>query len=132
MKKLIVVADWAHDDLSRQEFRSAVEGFLKKSNGNNISFVASTSSTIHTAFLVNQIVETESRLGRSEETVIFQNTDPRIENSKGAEFMILKLITGEYVCGPNAGYDFSLIKHNIEQAFVYNGLKEIGQFRSRD
>jgi len=139
MKKLIVIADWAADSLNRQEFRSATEGFLKNPDGKaQINFVNATPSTIHTSFLLNQIVETEERFGRPQETVIFENTDPRLQtkegvaNAKGAEFVIVRLKSGIYVCGPNAGYDFSMVKERIEETFFYPNLNQGSQFRSRD
>ena len=138
MKKLIVVADWAHDSLTNQEVRTAVEGFLKDGSNPNITFVASTPSTFHTSYLIQQIVSVEERYGRPMETVLFQNTDPRIqtkegvEQSKGADFIVIRLKSGMYLCGPNAGYDFSLIKNQIEEVYVYKGLDKGSQFRSRD
>jgi hypothetical protein len=138
MKKLIVVSDWASDSLSCQEFRSTVEGFLQKGNYANISFIFSTPSNIHTGFLIQQIVEIEERYGRTGKTVISGNTDPRIqtdlpvEDGKGAEFVVLRLLNGILVCGPNADCNFSLIKKKIEAAFIYRGLSKGGQFRSRD
>ncbi len=138
MRKLIVVADWAGNDLNRQEIRSAVGGFLKDGSNPNISFVSSEPSTIHTGFIMAQIIETEERYGIPDETVIFQNTDPRIQTkesvqeAKGAEFIVVRLKTGIYLCGPNAGYDFSLIKHKVEEVYTYPGLDKGSQFRSRD
>ncbi len=139
MKKLIVIADWASDTVNCQEVRSAVEGFLKDNTVTpNISFVASTPSTIHTSFITRQIVDIEERYGKPMETVIFQNTDPRIqtkksvEKAKGAEFIVMRLKSGMYICGPNAGYDFSMIKDKIEEVYHYEGLDKGTQFRSRD
>ena len=138
MKKLITVADWAHDALNVQEFMSAVQGFLKDSAHAKLTFVNVTPSTIHTSFVLQQIINTEERYGDPLNTVIFQNTDPRIQTTegvqeaKGAEFIIIKLLSGIFVCGPNAGYDFSLIKHKIDKIFHYQGLDKGSQFRSRD
>lgn len=138
MKKLIIISDWADDRLARQEFRSAVEGFLKDPLSPNITYVSTTPSTIHTSFVTAQIVEVEERLGRPHETIIFQNTDPRLptdENArqgKGAEFVVIRLLSGIFICGPNAKYDFSLIKDKIEKIYLYHGLSNEGQFRSRD
>lgn len=138
MKKLITVADWGNDSLNRQEFKSVVEAYLKDSTGANIGFISSTPSTIHTAFLISQIIETEERYGKAKDTVIFQNTDPRlqteegVEKAKGAEFVIIRLKSGIFVCGPNAGYNFSLIKDKIDEFFCYSGLDGGSQFRSRD
>ena len=137
MKKLIVVADWGTDALATQEIRSTTVGFLKNPGNPNISFVSSTPSTIHTSFLISQIVETEERYGRPLDTVIFQNTDPMLEHTEetggiGAQLFIMRLKSGIYVLGPNAGYVFSLIKPKIEEAFYYPGLEMSGQFRSRD
>lgn len=138
MKKLIVVADWAADSVNCQEIRTAVEGNLKDPTSPNISFVASTPSSIHTAFIKQQIIEIENRYGRPADTVLFQNTDPRlqtkegVEQAKGADFIIVRLQTGMYVCGPNAGYNFSLLKDLIEEVFIYRQLDKGSQFRSRD
>lgn len=138
MKKLIVIADWAGDSLTSQEVRSAVQGYVKNSAEAQITFVASTPSTIHTGFLMRQILLTEERYGDPMNTVIFQNTDPRIqtdegvEQAKGAEFILIKLASGAWVCGPNAGYDFSMLREQIEKVFHYPGLDKGSQFRSRD
>jgi len=138
MKKLVVVADLAFDALSCAEIRIAVEGFLKDPITSNISFVGSTPSTVHTSFLLNQLVEDVERYGRPLETVIFQNTDPRlhstenIEKAEGAKPVIIKLKSGIYLLGPNSGYDFSMIKNKIEELYIYKGLNEKGQFHSRD
>lgn len=131
MKKLIVVSDWASDPLSSQEFKSVVEGFLREPNVDNIGFVSSTPSTIHTAFLTSQLVETEESYGGPQETIVFQNTDPRLEKS-GAKFIIVRLKSGLFVCGPNAGYNFSLIKSKIDELYHYSGFENKTQFRSKD
>ncbi len=138
MKKLITVADWVNDSLTCQEFTSALEGYLKDASIYNLRFISSTPSTIHTGYLIAQIVETEERLGRPQDTVVFQNTDPRLQGSesldeaKGAEFLIVKLDSGVLICGPNAGNNYSAIKHKIAAAFHYPGLDKGTQFRSRD
>lgn len=132
MKKLIVLADWAGDSLSCQEFRCVVEGYLKNPQMGNINFVISTSSTVHTAFLLSQLVETEERYGRPQETVMIQNTDPRIKSAKGSEFVILQLVSGIFICGPNTRYNYSIIKPKINEIYLYRGLNDGSQFRSRD
>lgn len=138
MKKLIVVADWADDSLTCQEIRSTVTGFLNRPENPFIFFVSSNPSTIETGFLVNQVVETEERYGRPMETVIFINTDPRlqteigVEKSQGAPLIVVKLKSGIYLCGPNAGYCFSFIKNKIDQVFFSHNMDKGSQFRSRD
>lgn len=138
MKKLIVIADWASDTLTCQEFRTSVEGFSKNPGEAKVSFVSSTPSPLHTSFLMNQIVEIEERFGRPQETVIFVNTDPRLQSpegldqAKGADFIVAKLVSGLYVCGPNAGYGFSMIKPKMDELFIYRDLDKGSQFRSRD
>ncbi len=138
MKKLIVIGDLFADSLTCQEIKSATEGYLKSPVDVDMNFVTSTPSTIHTAFLVSQIVQTEESLGRPMETVIFQNTDPRIHTSnslnkaEGAIPMIIKLKSGIYLTGPNAGYVYSMVKEKIEVAFEYKGVNVHGQFHSRD
>jgi hypothetical protein len=138
MKKLIIVADWVKDSLTCTEVGLAIEGFLEKKEKPDFYFVASTPSTIHTGFLINQIVTTEDRYGNPYETIIFQNTDPRLfskeklDNAKGSDPVIIKLKSGIYVCGPNAEFNFSFIKDKIEEVFVYRDVNEEGQFHSRD
>jgi len=138
MKKLTVVSDWVDDSLTCAEFSSAVLGFLSESKNAQITFVSSTPSTIHTSFLINQIVEVEERFGRPLETVIFQNTDPRlqsktkVEKAQGAKFLVIRLKSGLYLCGPNAGYDFSMVKERIDEVFEYKDFDKGSQFRSRD
>lgn len=138
MKKLIVISDLAEDSLSAQEIKSAVHGFLKDVETPNINFVESTFSSIHVAFLVEQVVLTEERLGRPHETIILQSTDPRIYTTSpipdalGAPFLLSKLENGIWVCGPNTQYNFSLIKNRINQVFSYTGIDIGTQFRCRD
>lgn len=138
MKKLIVVADWAYDSLTCNEVKIAVEGYLKDNSKSNISFVASTPSTIHTSFLINQLVEDVERFGAPLETVLFQNTDPRlhsttsIDKAAGAKPVIMRLKSGMYLLGPNSGFDFSMIKDRVDELFTYTGVNEKGQFHSRD
>lgn len=135
MKKLIVISDWAEDTLTCQEVRSSLEGFLKDPTAPNISFVASTPLTIHTSFLMAQVVETEERYGRPLETVIYQNTEPRVSTEssvKDAELMIARLVSGIYICGPNAGYNFSMIKPKIEEVYTYRGLESGSEYKFRD
>lgn len=138
MKKLIVISDWVDDSLTCQEFRSAVENFIDSDTLPHISFVASTPSTIHTAYLLNQIAEIEERFKNPHNTVIFVNTDPRIhtyqrvEEAEGSEFVILHLKSGLIVCGPNALYCFSLIKERVKKVYLDKNLRRGSQFRSRD
>lgn len=138
MKKLIVIADWVDDSMTCQEVRSSIEGFLHDPSAPNISYVSSTPNTIHTGYILNQLVEIEERNGRPLETVFFVNTDPRlhtslsIEESKGAEFVVIRLQSGIYICGPNAGKSFSFIKDKIQYAYRYPNLDKGSQFRSRD
>ncbi len=138
MKKIVVVADWAADTLTNQEFQSSVEGYAKNPQDVHVSFVSSTPSTIHTGFLCMQLAYTEERLGRPNETVFFLNTDPRlqathgIEAAQGAKFQIARLTSGVVICGVNAGYDYSFVKPQIEELFVYPDIDKGSQFRSRD
>src|SRR5687767_655625 len=138
MKKLIVVSDWVDDSLTCQEVKIGVEGRLATDETPNITFVASYPSTIHTAFLIHQICEIEERLGKPEQTVLFQNTDTRLQakkgvkESKGAEFTVIKLKCGMFLCGPNAGFNFSMIKDRVEIVYYLKDHDKGSQFRSRD
>lgn len=138
MKNLIIVADYCSDSLTTQELRSAFLGHLSQPFTNQLSFVYSTPATIHTAYLIRQILITERRLGDPNNLVIFANTDPRLQTvkgvklSQGAQFVIAKLKDGAWLCGPNAGYCFSLIRDEIEYLYLYPGLDKGTQFRSRE
>lgn len=138
MKNLIIIADYCSDSLTTQELRSAFLGHLNQSFNRELSFVHSTPSTIHTAFLLKQILLTESRLGDPNNLVIFVNTDPRLQAvkgvrlSQGAQFIIAKLKNGAWLCGPSAGNSFSLIRDEIEYLYLYPNLDKGSQFRSRE
>lgn len=138
MKKLIIIADVAADSLSLQEIKSSIEGALSEPERARISHVVSTPSTIHTAYLMSQIIQTEERYGTPGELIIFSNTDPRthattgVSEAQGAKGVIIKLVSGIYVIGPNAGNCFSLIKDKIEHIYTYQPLLKGSQFRSRD
>jgi len=77
-------------------------------------------------------------LGKPLETVIFQNTDPRLhtdhalKTAEGAKPLIIRLKSGIYLTGPDAGFNFSLVKDKIEEVYEYKGLNLQGQFHSRD
>ncbi len=127
MKKLIVVADWAGDDLACQEFRTAVTGhLLDLSIAPEISFIRVKQSTVNAGFNVAQIAETELRHGHPAETVIFVMCDNHIhepehhELPEGEPFFIARLQSGLYVCGPNAGYSFTFIKPATDRLFTYH------------
>lgn len=138
MRNLIIIADWANDVLSCAEVKTAVLGFLAKDFTPDITFITSTPSTIHTSFLIEQMFYDLSRFGRPEETVIFQNTDPRIKNELFSsnpwhgKLVVLRLKNGLWIFGPNAGYNFSLIKKEIAQVYYYPDFEKGEQFHSRD
>ena len=138
MKNLIVIADYCADSLTTQELRSAAMGRLSIPLTSQISFIHSTPSTIHTSFLVQQILLTEARLGNANNLVIFANTDPRLQTikgvklAKGADFIVAKMKNGAWVCGPNAGHSFSLIREDIQYLYLYPNLNRGTQFRSRE
>lgn len=136
MKKLIVIADWATDSLSCQEFRSVYGGYLTTQSQADLSFISTYPSSINTGFIANQIQLIETRYGRANETVIFINTDPRLDNGqtefKKSPFIIARLSTDLFVCGPNAEFSFSFIRKYIKNLYIYSGLEQKGQFRSRD
>ena len=141
MKKIYIIADWASDSLTCAEVKIAINGYLKNQSPSSlldITFITSTSSSIHTSYLINQIVEDIERFGQPLETIIFQNTDPRlyantnIIKAEGATPLIVKLKSGLNILGPNSSHSYSLIKNRINEIFTYTGLNEKGQFHSRD
>ena len=130
-KKLIVISDWADDSLNRQELSISVQGYLNNPGFPVVSFVSSTPSTIHASFLATQVVEVEERLGRPLETVIFVDCDLHTESAE-SQLLIIRLKTGLYLIGPNAGYSFSGVKSKIDRAFNYPELIPDSKFRARD
>ncbi len=152
MKNLLIVSDWGHDSLSVAEVKSAILGFLTSRKIPDITFVNTTPSTIHASFITQQLVTTIERLGDPRATVIFQNVDPRIalteKNKTSAnerntildkvfnpflhKLVLMKLFNGIWVFGPNAQFNFSLIKNKIEKIYYYPNFEKGGQFRSRD
>lgn len=137
MKKLVVVSDWAADSLTCQEIRSSIEGYVDNPSHPHISFVSSTPSTIHTAYLISQVTETEERYGRPLDTVIFQGSDSIVDNPEvfskiWGQLVIIRLKSGVHIIGANTGYVYSLIKPKIDAMFQYPGLPNTGSFRARD
>lgn len=139
MKKIIIVSDWSPDALSRQEVRSAIGGFVQSPENLYISYVHSSPSSIQMGYLLNQIVETEERLGSPLNTVIFQSSDPRlfsdqplVEGAAGATSLIMRLKSGLYIIGANSKHNFSFIKPKIEELYTYAADTVKSQFRARD
>ena len=137
MKNHIIIADWAEDSLSRQEYTSAFLGHLSGKPA-MINFVCSTPNTIHTSFLLHQVLITEMYLGDPNNLVVFVNTDPRIhtefgtQEAQGAPLVVARMKNNAFVFGPNAGYTYSLVKRQIEYLYLYEGFDRGSQFRSRD
>ena len=138
MRNLIVLADYCSDSLAVQELRSALYGHLSTQFSGYVSFVHSSPSTIHTAFLLHQLLITEQRLGDPNNLVVFMNTDPRLQVTSRVEkvqespLVIVRMQSGAWVYGPNAGYCLSLVQKDIEYLYVYPNQDEKSQFRSRD
>lgn len=151
MKNLIIISDWGHDTLSAAEVKIAILGFITSNKIPDITFVNCSPSTIHASFITQQIVLSTERLGNPLKTVIFQNVDPRIILTKKEDnddeinvliqenfnrflhkLILLKLVNGIWVFGPNALFNFSLIKNKIEKLYYYPNFEKGGQFRSRD
>ncbi|HLL60173.1 MAG TPA: hypothetical protein VK338_00490 [Candidatus Nitrosocosmicus sp.] len=126
MKKLIVIADWANDPVEKQTVRTTIEGYSKTPNEVHISNVPTLSSTIHTGYVLAQLVETEERYGRPLETVFCVDTNnvKETETQNGildkAQLIIIRLSSGIYICGMNRLYNFSCIKDKIEEVYEYN------------
>lgn len=131
MKQLTVVSDWVDDGVYAAEFESAVSGFLLEMLLPRIIFVKTTGSSIHTGFILEQIIETKERLGRPLNTVIYLGTESKISN-QSLSFYVIKLHTGIVVCGLNLDYSFSFIKPKINEAFVYQLNTGKSNFMSRD
>lgn len=127
MKKLIVLSDVVTDPLYKQELRSTVEGFLQGQDYPFISFVATHSSTISSGFMLSQIVQTEEFYGRPLNTVCLVNNgihDAEFYKGMALELDVLRIKSGMYICGFDIGYNFSFIKHDIEEMYSYKMLEE--------
>lgn len=136
MKHLTIVADWASDSsLESMEVKTAVRGFAQNPHDVQVDLVQSTPSSIHTGFLLAQTVETIEEFGIPSESVIFQSTDHRtfskVSVEGGAKPLILRLKSGIYVLGPNAGNNLSFISDKIEEAYEYRVVEDEDQFLSR-
>jgi hypothetical protein len=138
MKKLITVADWVGDSLAQEGVKISISGYLQNSSGVDMSFVRSNPSTFHTGFLVGQLANFEESVGHPLETIIFQSTDLRqssyasIERTKGSPFFVVRLTSGLYLCGPNAGYNYSFVRDSIQKVYLYSNFDKEVKFRSRD
>ncbi len=133
MKRAIVIADYCNDHLTAQELRSALLGHLNGDTSTSLSFIASSSHTIHAGYLLKQLLTTEERLGDPNNLVLFVNVDTRTDAvSTAAPFIIMKHRSGAWICGPNAGNCFSLVRTEIAYLYSYPNLHEGAQFRSRD
>ncbi|OGK20394.1 hypothetical protein A3C23_03950 [Candidatus Roizmanbacteria bacterium RIFCSPHIGHO2_02_FULL_37_13b] len=130
MKKLIVITDWAKDNIYSQEFQISVDGYIKDSLIPNINFISATTSSINSGFLLEQIVRTEERLGRPGNTVFFIGSEMKDGNQRS--FYILRLKSGAIVCGENYQYNFTFIKPKIDEAFSYSLELSMTNFTSRD
>jgi len=133
MKNLIVIADWVKDDLYKSEFLTALSGHIPSNSGLNISFVSSSKSDIHHAFLLHQIAYTTDRLGAAHETVILMGSDLRSSFANSpSPFVVLKLQSGIFVLGQNTGKVFSMIRDELEEAFVYSPIDLDKSYIARD
>ena len=138
MKKLIVIADWAGDSLSSQVIRSTIEGFVSNPDKAQISFMSCSSSTLHTSFLAAQIIETEKKYGQPLDTVMLLGTEPYstfteiVNEVNEPSFVVARLASGMWICGPNSGHNFSLFKDTIEVLYSYTVQQSSTQFPARD
>lgn len=114
MKKLTVIADWAADPLLTAELGTVIEGFTNHPDNTHIFFVPSNHSTIHGAYILAQLVERTERNGRPLESVFFMG-----KNEGASIFNVIRLRSGIYICGMNAGFNFSMIKTKIEEVYDY-------------
>lgn len=137
MKKLIVLSNWAQDTFYTEHFRTAVYGFLQNGGYPHISFIP-VSSSIEAGYMLSVLVETEHRLGRPQETIIFTDLQAHDISEQDAaqpgqgQFTILRLASGMYVCGLNNGYVFYGIKKQIQHAFTYSKSDDISQISERE
>lgn len=139
MKKLFVVSDWAGDALAFPQFYTSVEGRLKNDTPRpTILPVATSPSTIHASYLARQLVETEKRYGRPEETVVLieasshSHVQTAQETAASAPFYIVRLACGIYVMGTNSGYTFTLLKDQIADVFTFESIDMTVAFGARD
>lgn len=136
MKTLIFIADYGTDALATAEVILAIRRAAQQPF--EVQTVASRPfSTIHTGFLFDQL-QRHLAVKQAKDTVLFLNTDPRIHTKRaiaaaaGAPLIGVKLRNGAIAIGPNAGYTFSFVKHDIRQLITLHAGNGGSQFRSRD
>ena len=139
MKKLFVVADWVRDPLSFSQFYTVVEGRLRNPSPRpTIVPAAIGPNPFQASYVARQIVETEKRYGRPEETILLLEADShnhvadRQETAASAVFYIVRLACGMYVLGTNRGHTFSLLKDQIAEVFTFEGIDAAVSFGARD
>lgn len=139
MKKLFVVADWVRDPLYFPQFYTAVEGRLKNPTPRpTIVPVGISPNAFEASYIARQIIETEKRYGRPEETLILLEADPhnhvsdRQDTAASAVFYVIRLACGMYVMGTNRGHTFSLLKDQIADVFTFEGIDAAVPFGARD
>jgi len=132
MKNAILIADYANDSLTVQELRSTLLGHLNGRAPASISFVSSSPNTINSSYLLKQILITEEHWGDPNNLVLFVSADARTNLNTASPFLLMKHRSGAWVCGPNAGYSFSMIRTEIAYLYKYPNLHEGAQLRSRD
>ncbi|MEI6533617.1 MAG: hypothetical protein WCO06_07335 [Candidatus Roizmanbacteria bacterium] len=133
MRRLIVLSDWANDHVYRQEFLSAVEGSLRNTEFPLVSsYIPTTSSSISSGFILENILQTEQRVGAPLEKVIYVETTPQLDiNSPSEEvakpsFYVINTNIGIYICGLNTNFQYSFIKSQIAQVFQFENIETTG------
>lgn len=138
MKKLIILSDWEHDSVRRQQVKTAINTYLKDAHGAAIECVAAGTESLQATYILKQLLDTAARYDDPSAVVILVDIlsekllKDQLEDEDLLRPLILKLKNGTYIVGPNRDNVFSLIKPTIEAVFKYPGFKLVRSFPARD
>ena len=132
MRKIISITDWNTDELTRERFRTVVEGYSANRKHVNIQSLSCTSSSIHAGFLAYEMALTEAKNGDPTDTLIYididteQETYPPDVTVRSDGFAVIRLTNNLLVCGRLSGYSFAWVKQSAQQLLEYTGLQNSG------
>lgn len=128
MRKIITITDWNSDGLTRERFRTVVEGYSIDRKQVNIHSLSCISSSVHAGFLAYEMVLTEAKNGDPTDTIVYIDVDTEFETYPSEVtvrsdcFAVVRLSNNLLICGRLSGYAFAWIKQSAQQISEYTGL----------
>lgn len=127
MRKIISITDWNIDGLTRERFRTVVEGYSADRKRVSIQTLSCTSSSVHAGFLAYEMALTEAKNGDPTDTLIYIDVNTEHEaylddTVRSDCFAVVRLSNNLLVCGRLSGYAFAWIKQSAQQISEYTGL----------